>query len=126
MGSPRLLASTPSLTTGLASHCAIGLISAWNDLVVPEGSLSIANAPGALYHLSRALAFVAERLNDEARALEDTTFGLIIMLVLQEQIRLGARREARIHVEGLRRMVHMRGGLGKFEGRGVLWLKLAK
>jgi hypothetical protein len=82
------------------------------------------NSPEALYHVSQTFALVRKRLESD-EALSDTTIGIILMLILQEQIRK-EDKEAEIHYKGLRKMVELRGGLCQLEQNPQLLLKICK
>ena len=82
------------------------------------------SSPEALYHLSQTFTLVERRLKSD-EALSDSTLGIILMLVIQEQIRK-EERQARVHYEGLTKMVELRGGLCKLERNRPLLLKICK
>lgn len=81
-----------------------------------------ANSPEVLYHLSKTFALVNKRLESD-EALSDSTLGVILMLVIQEQVRREPA-EAKIHFDGLRKMIELRGGLSQFEKNRTLLLKV--
>jgi hypothetical protein len=78
----------------------------------------------ALNFLSQTFAVVQERLQSED-ALSDSTLGLVLSLVLQEQIRQ-EKVEAEIHYNGLKKMINLRGGLCQLEKNLPLVLKICK
>jgi hypothetical protein len=82
------------------------------------------NSPEALHHLSQAFSEVQKRLNGPD-ALKDSTLTIILMLVLQQQL-LGDHTGAKVHVEGLRRMVELRGGVDALQPNLPLVLKICK
>lgn len=82
------------------------------------------SSPEALYHVSQTLTLVNGRLNSN-EALSDSTLGIILMLILQEQIR-NQQREAEVHYDGLIKMVRLRGGLFQFETNLPLLLNICK
>jgi hypothetical protein len=49
------------------------------------------SSPEALYHVSQTLALVQKRLESD-EALSDTTIGIILMLILQEQVRKSTKK----------------------------------
>ncbi|KAL6401646.1 hypothetical protein AUP68_15523 [Ilyonectria robusta] len=101
-------------------HCNIALMEASNEIFMDNG----ASSPKALYRLSQTLAIVKRRL-ESADALSDSTIGIVVSLISQEQCRkefLGAKA----HIDGLRRMVELRGGLSQLEGNIALLLKVCK
>jgi hypothetical protein len=82
------------------------------------------SSPEAMYHLSRTFALLKKRLKSD-EALSDSTLGLILMLIIQEQIRK-EHMQAKVHYEGLRKMVELRGGLCQLENNLPLLLKICK
>lgn len=82
------------------------------------------SSPEALGHLSQAFTLVNRRLMSD-EALSDSTLGIVLMLIFQEQIR-EEQWEAKIHYEGLRKMIELRGGLSQLEGNLPLLLKICK
>jgi hypothetical protein len=67
---------------------------------------------------------VAERLAGKD-ALSDSTLGVIVMMIVQEQMRKVVP-EAYIHYEGLRKLIEVRGGLDQLEQSPILLLKICK
>lgn len=78
----------------------------------------------ALSHLSKTLTLINRRLAGD-EALSDSTIGIVLMLIIQGQIRK-EHHQAEIHYEGLRKMVTLRGGLGQLENNLPLVLKICK
>jgi hypothetical protein len=78
----------------------------------------------AMHHLSRTFDLVKKRLESD-EALSDSTLGLILMLIIQEQIRK-EHVQAEVHYEGLRKIIELRGGLGELENNLPLLLKICK
>ena len=109
-----------SLTRLVAYHCNISLMQACNEMFLDYGETS----PKAAYFLSRTYAHLQERL-DSAEALSDSTIGIVVSLISQEQIRNGYPG-SKIHIDGLKRMVQLRGGLGRLEDNRMLLLKICK
>ncbi|OBT65829.1 hypothetical protein VE03_05446 [Pseudogymnoascus sp. 23342-1-I1] len=108
------------LTDEGASHCSIALMEACNGLFLGGDLVS----SETLYHVSQTFALIRKRLESD-EALSDTTIGIILMLILQEQIRK-EDRAAEIHYEGLKKMVELRGGLCQLERNPHLLLKICK
>lgn len=67
----------------------------------------------ALYHLTRAVSLVNEDLKT-TKALSSSTLTVVNFLVVHEIVR-ESKIEAEIHLEGLRKMVSLRGGLANLE-----------
>lgn len=95
-------------------------MQACNELFLGEGE----DSPTAMYHLSNSLMHVRERLESE-EALADSTMGLVTSLITQEQIR-NQHKAARVHMDGLVRMIELRGGLGSLEACLPVLLKACK
>lgn len=95
-------------------------MQASNDIFSGHGDAS----PAALYHLSQALAQVKRRI-ESGDALSDTTLGIVVALITQEQIR-EHHSAAGIHIMGLQKMVHLRGGLDQVQENIPLVLKICK
>ena len=91
-----------------------------NKLILGGGFSS----PEVLYHLSKTFTLVKRRLKSD-EALADSTLGIILMLIIQEQIR-NEQMEANIHYEGLRKMIELRGVLCQLERNLPLLLKICK
>ncbi|PYH91363.1 hypothetical protein BO71DRAFT_51560 [Aspergillus ellipticus CBS 707.79] len=103
-----------------AAHCSIALMETCNAFFFSEGNTSTK----ALYHLSQTFVLVNKRLQSN-EALSDSTLGVILMLIFQEQLRK-AKIDSKVHYEGLRRMIDLRGGLNKLEGNWPLVMKICK
>ena len=109
-----------TLTKAVAYHCNISLMQACNEIYLGDGTSS----PKALYHLSQTLTHIQRRLGS-CDALSDSTMGLIISLIMQEQIR-GQGPATEVHARGLQKMVELRGGLSNLERNLTLVLKVCK
>ncbi|KAE8326024.1 hypothetical protein BDV39DRAFT_216191 [Aspergillus sergii] len=106
-------------TDEAAYHCNLSLMQACNEIYLGNGTSS-----RALYHLSQTLTQIQRRL-DSCDALSDSTMGLIISLIMQEQIRSqGAAAE--VHARGLQKMVELRGGLSGLDRNLTLVLKYGR
>lgn len=117
---PVVQVRTPLLTRHAASHCSIAVMQTCNDFFIGNG----ASSQMALYHLSQTFTLVNKRLQSN-EALSDSTLGIILLLMLQEQMRK-AKLETGIHYEGLRKLIELRGGLCQLEGNLPLLLKICK
>lgn len=78
----------------------------------------------AVHHQARAVALVNERLGTPD-AVGDASLTAVGFLVVQHLVR-GERALAGVHFAGLRKMVELRGGLGKVAPNEVLAVKLCK
>ncbi|KAF2876646.1 hypothetical protein BDV95DRAFT_602616 [Massariosphaeria phaeospora] len=101
-------------------YCNVALMQACNELFLRGGESS----PIAMYYLSKSLAQVRERL-ESSDALSDATVCIVMSLVTQEQVR-NQHAAARIHMDGLARMIELRGGLDSLEGSLPVLLKACK
>lgn len=108
------------LTGHAASHCSIALMETCNEFFFSDG----VSSPTALYHLSQTFTLVNKRLQSD-EALSDSTLGIVVMLIFQEQMRK-EKLESEIHYEGLRKMIELRGGLCQLERNLPLLLKICK
>lgn len=90
-----------------------------NEFFLGKGTSS----PQALAYLSNSLFLVKRRMEGE-NALSDSTLCMVMMLILQEQVRHG--EASQIHYEGLSRMINLRGGLSQLQSCPTLLLKMSK
>lgn len=95
-------------------------MQASNELFLGDGEKS----PAAMYHLSNSLQYVRERLESE-EALSDSTMGIVMSLITQEQCRQ-QHTAARIHMDGLAKMLELRGGLESLQSNVPILLKACK
>lgn len=95
-------------------------MQACNEIFLRGGEES----PMAIYYLSNSLKHVRERLQSR-EALSDSTIGLVMSFITQEEVR-GQHKAARIHMNGLAKMVEVRGGLTSLEGCLPVLLKACK
>ncbi|KAE8147057.1 hypothetical protein BDV25DRAFT_169418 [Aspergillus avenaceus] len=107
-------------TDEAAYHCNTSLMQACNEIYLGDG----ASSPKALYHLSQTLTHIQRRLGS-CDALSDSTMGLIVSLIMQEQIR-GQGPATEVHARGLQKMVELRGGLGDLERNLTLASQVCK
>ncbi|KAL7908079.1 hypothetical protein GGI35DRAFT_486222 [Trichoderma velutinum] len=103
-----------------AYYCNIALMQTCNEIYSDNGSSS----PKALYHLSQTFNYVTSLLAGPD-ALSDSTIMIVVTLISQELIRKGDGA-LRVHLDGLQKMIQLRGGLPKLEGSTALLLKLCK
>jgi hypothetical protein len=82
-----------------------------------ENSISL----GAMLHFQKGLQLFRERLlgeDDEAK-LSDSTIGVVLKLATAAHF-IGDYRASKQHMEGLRKMVDLRGGLDVFKDKHLL------
>ncbi|KAK7751742.1 hypothetical protein SLS62_006227 [Diatrype stigma] len=111
---------TYSLPFKVAPHLLKVINISCNEIFLGDGGTS----QKALYYLSRTFVQVRKRLAS-TDALSDATVGIVLSLINQEQIRK-EHASARVHIDGLKRMIELRGGLDDFEGNHALLLKICK
>ena len=102
-----------------AAHCAIALMTACNEFFGAGPS-----SPQGLYYVAQTFALVRDILESKD-ALADSTLAIVLLLVIQEGIRK-EHSNARVHYEGLRRMIQLRGGLSQLDHNIQLVLKICK
>jgi hypothetical protein len=95
-------------------------MEASNDFFLRKGLSS----PEGLYHLSQTFTLVKGKLESD-EALSDSTMSIVVMLIIQEQMRKG-KWEAQVHYQGLLKMIELRGGLSQLEKNLPLLLKICK
>ncbi|KAL9473213.1 hypothetical protein ACSS6W_007593 [Trichoderma asperelloides] len=103
-----------------AYYCNIALMQTCNEMYSDDGNSS----PKALYHLSQTFNHVT-RLLVGPDALSDSTIMIVVTLISQELIRKGYG-DLKVHLDGLQKMIQLRGGLSKLEGNPALLLKVCK
>lgn len=86
------------------------------------GSTSI--PPDALYHLSQAITLVNTSLGTSS-ALSDSNLSVVVFLVLQGLVR-EEYNHAKVHMDGLKNMIALRGGLDRAGLNEVLLVKICK
>lgn len=112
--------SYSDLSYSLAYYCNIALMQTCNEMYSDDGNSS----PKALYHLSQTFNHVT-RLLVGPDALSDSTIMIVVTLISQELIRKGYG-DLKVHLDGLQKMIQLRGGLSKLEGNPALLLKVCK
>lgn len=76
-------------------------------------------SPRTLLHKGKLIKALNAKLGDRKYALSNETIGAVAMLAAMESF-LGNCKELRVHMNGLQRMVYMRGGLHSLGWDGVL------
>ncbi|KAH8812227.1 hypothetical protein F5884DRAFT_784799 [Xylogone sp. PMI_703] len=107
-------------TDEAASHCSIALMDTCNEFFFGYG----VSTAKALHHLSKTFTLIKKRLESDD-ALSDTTLGIILLLIFQEQMRK-SKLASRIHYDGLKKMIELRGGCSQLEQNISLLLKICK
>ncbi|CAG9990899.1 unnamed protein product [Clonostachys byssicola] len=101
-------------------ECNLAMMQTCNEIYLGHGDSSAK----VLYSLSRTVSHVKNKL-ESPDALSDSTMTLVLSLISQEQLKKFDSR-AKIHLDGLRRMIELRGGLEQLEGKPPLLLKVCK
>ncbi|KAF2180089.1 hypothetical protein K469DRAFT_753593 [Zopfia rhizophila CBS 207.26] len=101
-------------------HCTLSVMAAGNDFYLEQPGPS----PFALTHLSETFQLVTAKLSGP-EALSDMTVTLVYGLVIYSQLR-GENERWRIHMDGLHRLVELRGGLDQFSGSPTLLQKICR
>lgn len=109
----------PLLTQHAASYCSLALMESTNEFFLGKGTSS----PQALAYLCKSLSLVKRRTEGE-NALSDSTICMVMLLVLQEQVR--HEEASQIHYEGLRKMISLRGGVSQLKDCPTLLIKMSK
>jgi hypothetical protein len=99
-------------------HAALLVTSATNDYFLSR-SLSQAT----VFHLRRTLHFLNKKLAHEDAWLEDSNVYVIVMLTLMA-VSFGDYTAAGAHMDGLRRIVELRGGIEYLQSTPKLHYKL--
>lgn len=73
--------------------------------------------PAAMVHFHKGVTILRERLSsdDEEAKTTDATIGVVLKLAIAAHFS-GEHQAAKQHMEGIRKMVDCRGGLGTFKG----------
>lgn len=86
----------------------------------PSADLSLRLSPRTTHYLRRTIALLQERLQDPSLSVEDISIATVVSLALVADA-CGDADSARAHVNGLKQMVRMRGGVkGMMSNRHVL------
>ena len=101
-------------------HALVFLTSVTRDKL-----LGIQSSATSRKHLSRTLCLLSERLSCRDLAVTDQTISVVISLALAAII-FGEVRVARTHIEGLRKMIDMRGGIDELLPNRQLWYKTCR
>jgi hypothetical protein len=80
--------------------------------------------PKAIYHLNQAVSLINTRL-DTSEALSDSSLAIVNFLTFQGLV-LEKYTHAKVHLNGLRKMIELRGGLEQLSLNEVLLVKICK
>ena len=103
-----------------AYHCSVALMATVNASFFGRNFLH----PDAIYHLNQAVRIVNASLAS-SKALSDSILSVVNLLVLQGLVR-DDESHARMHLDGLRTIVKLRGGLDQLTQNELLLVKICK
>ncbi|KAH8880878.1 hypothetical protein GQ53DRAFT_521227 [Thozetella sp. PMI_491] len=101
-------------------HCSLALMATLNAFVFAREDVPLE----AIHHLGEAVNLVNQQLNT-TEALSDSSISVVNFLIILEMFR-GEHLSAQVHVQGLRKMVSLRGGLSRPEIDPTLAMKICK
>jgi hypothetical protein len=105
----------PIILDAAALHITAFAVEGFFDRVLRRHKKS--TNPAAMLHFQKGLTLLRERLlgeDDEAK-ISDTTIGVVLKLAGTAHFD-GNDHDSKQHIEGLRKMVDLRGGLDGFKG----------
>lgn len=108
------------LTFHTALGCNLAMMEAANETFLRRRR----DSPRALLCLARTFACMQKRLHS-SDALSDSTLTIVVSLISQQQM-LSDIPGAKIHIEGLRQMIELRGGIDQLEDNPPLLMKICK
>ncbi|RDW72235.1 hypothetical protein BP5796_08269 [Coleophoma crateriformis] len=83
------------------------------------------NHPTALMHISKAVTMVSERLLGPTPEITDATIVVVCALAYSEMVN-NNQENWRVHMRGLKQMVHLRGGIEAFESTPMIQNKISR
>lgn len=101
-------------------HCTLSLLAACVDFYLEQKKPSVA----ALTHLSQAMQMINKRISN-GEGLSDLTVFNVLSLTIYEQLREEPKR-SKLHLDGLYRIIQLRGGLIQFAERREMVLKICR
>lgn len=104
----------------LGFHSFVSMSAAYLDAITKQSTRSLSN----WHHHARALRLISSKIS-KAQGVTDFALASVIALSLQESLR-GQMQHAKLHVEGLFRMVEVRGGLEGLESNPALVEKVKR
>ena len=109
----------PMAQDSVALHISAFAIEAFMDRILHRQE-DITN-PGAIVHLQKGLRLLRERLmgEDEESKISNSTMAVVLKLASAAHFDEDGETSKQ-HIEGLRRMVDLRGGLEVFKGHDIL------
>lgn len=102
-----------------ALHISVFAIESFIDKILRHKDCG--TNPTAMLHLQKGLNLLQDRLvgEDDEPKISDSTMGAVLKLAGASHF-IGDYNAAKLHMEGLRKMVDLRGGLDIFKGKHLL------
>ncbi|KAH7312741.1 hypothetical protein B0I35DRAFT_411419 [Stachybotrys elegans] len=108
---------------------ALLLVSVFRDMLgssnSPQPCPMELLSPRSIMYFRRSMSSLRDRIEDNQRHLEDGTAAIISALALAAEV-VGDDAALAIHMEGMKRIVHLKGGLDAFNHNGKLQVKLCR
>lgn len=82
-------------------------------------TLTVKEVPKAVAHLKECIRLVNQRLRSPSPVVADSTILIVLMVAYTEKL-TGHHKNWEVHMQGLKQMVRLRGGLKSFESNWVL------
>ncbi|KAI0879096.1 hypothetical protein GGS24DRAFT_440742 [Hypoxylon argillaceum] len=95
-------------------HCTIAMASACAAFITEDSN----HSPVALYHMSQAYRLINQDLSS-SEAFSDTTIAVVAAINLYDRL-YGDPQKAMIHLEGVTRMIAIRGGIRELAKRSFI------
>lgn len=113
-------------------HSLLFTVSAFQDIINsgPEGALSGQNLSTQFsrrtqLHLRRSMELLRESIQDRDRQMEDVTAAVVVSMAMMADA-IGDDDACEAHVNGLREMVRLRGGMKAFSHNRQLQIKISR
>ncbi|KAI0456904.1 hypothetical protein F5B21DRAFT_466094 [Xylaria acuta] len=95
-------------------HCTVAIASACAAFLTGDSY----HSPLALYHMSRAYRLINQKLSSN-EPLSDTTVAVVASINIYDRL-YGDPQKAMVHLNGVTRMVALRGGIGELAKRNFI------
>ncbi len=107
----------PLTSDAISLHITAFSVDGFINKVLRHQDLDIVN-PAAMLHFQKGLRLLRERLlgEDDHTKVSDSTMAIVLKLASTSHFE-GDSEVSKQHMEGLRKMVDLRGGLDVFKGR---------
>jgi hypothetical protein len=101
------------------------LLSSQVYFFLSSNKVKMAAARKAMVHYSTTVQLLRERLADEAQRVSDSTIFIVLFLTAHDRLMTNFNSAQR-HLEGLRQMISIRGGINTFRYNVKLMMELLK